>query len=142
MTDEQQIFCFTNGIPGFEKKREFIFVSISPDMSMQLMKTVDEEVTLLVVNPFLFYPEYEWELPESSRLELQIESEHDVEIWSVVTVPEDPHYSTLNLLAPIVLNVNKRLGKQLILHDQPYSSRTPLNREVGGNGHAGAVQAK
>lgn len=142
MKEEQQVFRFANGIPGFEQKREFILHAIDPDLPMQLMKTPDDEVSLLVADPFLFYPEYEWVLSDSSKAELQIDSEGDVEIWSVVTVPEDPRLATINLLAPIVLNVNKRVGKQLILHDQPYSSRMPLNREIGGDAHAGTVETK
>jgi len=96
---------------------------------MKLMRSVGEqEVSLLVASPFIFYPEYEWELAESAKQELGIANEKEVEVWSIITIPDNPAAATINLLAPIVLNRTTKLGKQLILHDQPYSSRAPLNR--------------
>lgn len=129
MTDNSQIYYFEQGIPGFEHLHQFEFTKIGDDLPMQLMKSVeDENISLLVASPFLFYQEYEWELSESAKDELSIKDESDIEVWSVVTVPADPTNATLNLLAPLVLNKNKKVGKQLILHDSNYSSRTPLIR--------------
>ena len=96
---------------------------------MQLMKSIeDEEVSLLVANPFYFYPEYEWVLSDTVKQELQIESEQDVEVWTIITVPVAPSKATINLLAPLVLNPNNQAGKQVILHDSEYTTRSPLIR--------------
>ena len=129
MSNVDTIFHFAQGIPGFEQLKKFEFEDIGADIPMKLMRSVGEqEVSLLVASPFIFYPEYEWELAESAKQELGIASEKDVEVWSIITIPDDPAAATINLLAPIVLNRTTKLGKQLILHDQPYSSRAPLNR--------------
>lgn len=130
MSIDEQRYHFAQGIPGFEQIREFEFLDIGQELPMKLMRTVEnEKISLFVASPFLFYPEYEWNLPDSVKQELGILSEADVEIWSVITIVDDPATATINLLAPIVLNVNKRLGKQLILHEQAYSARAPLNRQ-------------
>ncbi|WP_141506476.1 flagellar assembly protein FliW [Paenibacillus luteus] len=130
MRIETVAYHFSQGIPGFEHLQQFVFVEIGDDLPMKLMKAVDDQdVSLLVTSPFLFYPEYEWDLPESSKEELKLQVEGDIQIWTIVTVLEDPSKATINLMAPIVLNTKNNQGKQLILHDSTYSPRTPLIRE-------------
>lgn len=129
MNTELFIYQFEQGIPGFEHLNQFVFEEVGNDLPMKLMKAVeDQDISLLVASPFLFYSDYEWELPDSTKEELSINYEEEIEIWSIVTVPSDLEKATINLLAPIVLNSRTRLGKQLILHDNTYSSRAPLNR--------------
>lgn len=129
MSADSSVFYFEQGIPGFEHLRQFVFSELDEGLPMKVMTSLDDhEISLIVVSPFFFYPEYEWELSESAKQELQIQREEDVEIWSVLTVPEELTQATINLMAPLVLNQNKKIGKQLILHDSLYSSRAPLNR--------------
>jgi flagellar assembly factor FliW len=126
---EQFSYKFDQGIPGFEHLTQFIFEEVGEDLPMKLMKsTEDMAVSLLVASPFLFYPDYEWELADTVKQELSINKEEDVEVWSVITVSTDFANATINLLAPIVLNSRTLKGKQLILHDNTYSSRAPLNQ--------------
>ncbi|MGO4180747.1 flagellar assembly protein FliW [Paenibacillus sp. MCAF9] len=129
MNTEQLIYQFEQGIPGFEHLNDFVFEEVGNDLPMKLMKaSEDETISLLVASPFLFYPDYEWELPETVKQELSINGEEDVEVWSVITISTDFANATINLLAPIILNKRTLAGKQLILHDNTYSSRAPLNR--------------
>ncbi|RCW44815.1 flagellar assembly protein FliW [Paenibacillus prosopidis] len=129
MNVDSPVFLFDQGIPGFENLRQFIFLEIEGNIPMRLMKSLeDQHISLLVVSPFFIYPEYEWELSEPVKQELLIKTEADVEVWSIVTLPAEPSQATLNLLAPLVLNRNEKVGKQLILHDSTYSSRAPLIR--------------
>lgn len=129
MSTESTVYVFENGIPGFEHLQQFAFSEIEGELPMKLMKSVeDEEISLLIVSPFFIYPEYEWELSESSKQELFIHTEADIEIWSIITIPSEPMQATINLMAPLVLNKNKKIGKQLILHENHFSSRAPLIR--------------
>ncbi|OBZ09941.1 flagellar assembly protein FliW [Bacillus sp. FJAT-26390] len=123
------VYHFEQGIPGFEHLHHFVFSDLEQELPIKLMQSVDDqEISLLIVNPFFFYPEYEWELSDSAKQELQIQTEQDIEIWSILTMATEPSEATINLLAPLVLNPNQMTGKQLILHDSTYSSRAPLNR--------------
>lgn len=129
MNVDVPVFYFEQGIPGFEHLNNFTFAEIGDELPMKLMKSVeDTEISLLVASPFLFYPEYEWELSESAKQKLLIHTERDIEVWTIVTVLADPAQATINLLAPIVLNANNKVGMQLILHGNTYSSRAPLIR--------------
>ncbi|MBD2868413.1 flagellar assembly protein FliW [Paenibacillus arenilitoris] len=126
---DSSVFYFEQGIPGFEHLHQFAFADLEVSPPMKLMQSVEDmEISLIVVSPFFIYPEYEWILSEAAKEELQIQSEQEVEIWTVLTVPVDPAAATINLMAPIVLNANKKTGKQVILHDSTYSSKSPINR--------------
>ncbi|WP_201002383.1 flagellar assembly protein FliW [Paenibacillus glycanilyticus] len=120
-------YQFDNGIPGFEHLQQFVLSEVEGEMPVRLMQSVeDENIAFLIASPFFFYNDYEWDLPDSVVQELKLDDEKDVEVWSVVTLNKDPNKSTINLLAPIVLNKRTKRGKQHIIHDHAYSSRAPL----------------
>ncbi len=126
--EQEVVFHFAQGIPGFEHIHKFVLEEIEPELPMRLLKATDEEaISLLVASPFIFYSAYEWELSATDKNELRIQSQEDIEVWSIITVPSNSNEATINLMAPIVLNKQQMLGKQLILHESGYSPRAPLN---------------
>ncbi|WP_083676185.1 flagellar assembly protein FliW [Paenibacillus sp. FSL H8-0548] len=126
MMTEQNIH-FKYGIPGFENLQQFVMTEVEGDLPMKLLKPVNHnEISFLIASPFYFRADYEWDLPQSVMDELEIADETDVEIWSILTIPADPKEATLNLLAPLVFNKTKRLGKQHIIHNSSFSARAPL----------------
>lgn len=126
MNNESQVYYFENGIPGFDHLQQFELLDLGGEIPLKIMKSKEDDITLFLANPFFIYPDYEWDLSDSAKQELSIQSEADIEVWSVITVPTNPELATLNLMAPLVLNVREKLGKQIILHDENYSSRAPL----------------
>lgn len=126
LSNESQVFHFEQGIPGFEHLRQFELMDLEGKIPLKIMKAVEDDISLFLANPFFIYPDYEWDLSNSAKQELSIQSEADIEVWSIITVPTDPTLATINLMAPIVLNVRNKVGKQIILHDENYSSRAPL----------------
>jgi len=121
---EEQLYHFPKGIPGFEDKQDFALVDPEDGPFVYLQSTRSSELAFLVADPFLFYPGYEFELPEGEIKELQVESQ--VVVRCILTLKEPMEKSTMNLLAPIVLNPEKRLGKQVVLHQTKYQTRHPL----------------
>ena len=135
---EQDIVRFERGLPGFEELKRFVFVEPEPDLPFSFLQSVDDaDVAFIVTNPFLFYPDYEFELTEPTQEELNIRSERDVAVWSVVTVRGQAAEATINLLAPIVVNVKDKRGRQIVLHDSGYGTKHPLFREKPPAAEAG-----
>lgn len=120
-------YQFDNGIPGFEHLQQFVLSEVEGEMPVRLMQSVeDENIAFLIASPFYFYRDYEWDLPDSVMQELELTDEKDVEVWSIITFNKDPKMSTINLLAPIILNTASKRGKQHIIHEHAFSSRAPL----------------
>ncbi|MBQ3033460.1 MAG: flagellar assembly protein FliW, partial [Deferribacterales bacterium] len=59
-------------------------------------------------------------------VKLAISDMKEVKIFCIVVVPEDPKKSTANLRAPLVINFEKKLAKQIILDDDTWKIKTPL----------------
>lgn len=122
--NESEVYRFEKGIPGFEDKTKFIMLDQEEAPFYYLQSTEEEELAFVVVDPFLFYPEYEFELPDSEKEELKIGSE--LVIRCVLTLNKQIERSTINLLAPIVFNPEQRRGKQIVLHQTNYQTKHPL----------------
>lgn len=121
--EEDQVLQFAKGIPGFDGETEFLLIDHEgPFVYLQSVK--DKNLIFLLADPFYFYPSYEFELPEGDKEELVIEDL--VKVYGIVTLKEEVKQSTINLLAPIVINPEKRLGKQVVLHQTAYQTRHSL----------------
>lgn len=144
------IYSFPNGIPGFEEERRFVIVKPDAGSPFAYFQSVDRSsLVFLVADPFTFFPSYDFEIAEQVKDELAIRTREDVGVWCIVTVPERMEDATANLLAPIILNVTERKGRQMILAEVPYLTKHALfadvasvTQESGGEDVAGAHTKK
>jgi flagellar assembly factor FliW len=125
--EPQEVYEFPQGIPGFEEYHRFIIVQPNAELQFCYLQSVEESgLALLVCNPFLFFKDYDFQLSEAYQQELRITEEKDVVVWSVVTINWQSNEATMNLLAPIVVNIREKRGKQIILHDSEYRTKHNL----------------
>lgn len=130
--NEEGIITFPDGLPGFEELTKFIFIQESAEQSFAYMQSVEDgDVSFIIVNPFLFFEDYEFDLSDEEQAELQIENADDLNIWSIMNVTDSLENATLNLLAPIIVNFNARLGKQIIIQNTSYQTKHFLNLNRG-----------
>jgi len=118
---EKDIYQFPKGLPGFEDETRFALIPWEDTPFSYLQSIREKELSFLLVSPFTFAPEYSFELGEVDKEELQIEEQ--VSVFSLVTIHSQANKSTMNLLAPIVLNPDLGLGKQVVLHHSQYDTR-------------------
>lgn len=121
---DEQIYHFQKGLPGFEQETEFAVIDLKEGEFSYLQSLKTEELAFLLTDPFVFFPHYEFELPEPEAEELEIQQ--SVVVRAIVTLRETLDESTLNLLAPIVFNPDNNSGKQVVLHNTAYSTRQLL----------------
>lgn len=119
--EKEQIFLFERGIPGFEEHTRFSLLPLTDTPFSYLQSLQESEVALLVTDPFLFFPNYEFDLPEGVVEELDLGS--SIVIRCIVTLKKDVKQSTINLLGPVIFNLDNRLAKQVILHSTDYHPR-------------------
>lgn len=133
--EESKIIHFPSGIPGFLDELDFVLLDIPGNPIFQFLQSLkSEELAFVVVNPYQFHKEYTIELDESTINSLEIKSEKDVLILTIVTVKEPFETSTMNLKAPIVINLEKMLGKQYILNTDEYQSKASLKTATAQKG--------
>lgn len=117
-TAEQDVLYFSDGLPGFPRSRNFSLVSMSEESPFQVLQSLDEaDVSFIVTVPWLFFPDYDFELSELEQSELGITTVEETVVFSPVTLDAEQQRIYLNLLGPIVINSTTRQGRQVVLVD-------------------------
>lgn len=117
---------FEEGLPGFSHLQFFRLVQEeqgNPFYSLQSLE--DTEVGFWVVDPFSFFRDYQFILQNHAKHALKIENDSSVLVLNIVTVRQDGQV-TVNLKAPIIINKENRMARQIILNDESYQVRQPL----------------
>ncbi|MDQ0660000.1 flagellar assembly protein FliW [Paenibacillus sp. W2I17] len=118
---DEDVYQFPKGLPGFDEETEFALVPWEETPFSYLQSTREPGLAFLLVNPFTFVPDYCFELGEVDKEELEIIEQ--VSVYSMVTIHSQANKSTMNLLAPVVLNPEQHVGKQVVLHQSSYDTR-------------------
>lgn len=123
--DENHIITFPEALPGFAEEREFVLIPLaenSPFGYLQSIKTMD--LCLVVADPFAFFVDYEIELDAESLIKLKIiDGKTNFALYNILTIPEDFKQTTANLLAPIIINADKKTGLQFIASNSDYTTK-------------------
>ena len=117
--NEVNHIVFKEGIPGFEKDKRFIIIPVEEEGPFYYLQSLDSELCLFIVDPFIFFPDYQIDLPDEQVEDLGKEEARDkLVVYVVITLHENFKCSTANLMAPIIINVITRKGIQYILQNQ------------------------
>ena len=134
---EEQIFRFPHGLPGFAHEKAFALLPYEPDSPFFLLQsTTNPDLTFELVDPFTYFKDYSFELPDEMAQELGLSDENPPLIFCIVTVRGELAQMTANLKAPLVINTQTRTALQLVLDGTSYTMRErlfpPTQTEKGG----------
>lgn len=126
--DEKRIVTFKDGIPGFEKEHEFIILPYDEESPYYFMQSLNSpDLAFLLTIPFLFFPDYTFEVNDETLNELEIKDGDNIFYYSIITIPNGSiRYMTTNLFAPIVLNTSNMKAKQIALEKSKYTTKERL----------------
>lgn len=123
---EDQIYEFALGLAGFEDHHRFALISETDSPVEWLQSLDDPRVSFSLLEPFLFYPEYGFELSDADAQALGLCGPEEALVRCVLTVQEEAEETTANLVAPIVLNQRGRVGRQVLLQETNMPLRYPV----------------
>jgi flagellar assembly factor FliW len=128
----EEVFEFPWGLPGFSNLRRWIALTVESQTSFVWLQSLDDPaVALPTIDPYFVFEQYEPKLPAYVAPALDISGPSDFVILCVVVATPDAKEMSLNLMAPIVLNLRNRKGRQIPLENSGYSVREPLPRKPG-----------
>jgi flagellar assembly factor FliW len=121
--DEKDIISFSEGLPGFPDEKSFIFLPYGPESPFAFLQSVTEpSLTFLIVEPFAFFADYQFEIEDALLAELELSEGVMPQIYSIITVPDNLEAMTANLLAPLIFNRRGGKAAQIILTSSPYTT--------------------
>src|SRR5699024_3278690 len=125
---ETTIIHFLSGVPGFQEEKEFVLLDIPGNELLQVLQSVQTaDLAFIVANPHDFYNDYAFSLDDPILDALQINEEKEVVILSILTIQEPFNQSTINLKAPIIINADKKYGKQYIINEEAFSLKANIS---------------
>jgi flagellar assembly factor FliW len=128
--DERQRISFPLGLLGFEPLKEYVLLDAERQPFYWLQSLDVEQVAFIVINPFLFRPDYEMDIDDDDLRDIGLSGPEKALIFAVVTLPPDGGPMTANLQGPLVINRDTRTGKQAVLTDPRWKTKHDILGEL------------
>lgn len=104
------------GFPGLEDCRQWVLLADAENDALGWLQSVNRpETALPVVSPRRFVPDYRFHAYRSELAPLELASLDEAHVLAVVA--EHEGRLTLNLKAPIVVNIRTRAARQIVVND-------------------------
>ena len=130
---DPEVVILPEGLMGFEDLRKFFIVDPSDDTMILWFQSMDRsDVAFPMLEPKIFRQDYRVKLSASELRSLKLVAMDRAEtlVYSILTIPEDPRLMTANLKAPLVINVNAGVGRQVVLQENEYSVKCSMYKEL------------
>ena len=126
--EESRIFKFALPIIGFNELRDFVILDLNKDNFFKWLQSVeDPALAFPIVSVFNMEIDYSIDLPDNIVEALRIKNVETLLVMNIASIPQDnPQGATINLLAPIVFNLDERLAGQVVLSGSGYDISFPL----------------
>lgn len=120
--EQDKIICFQNGIIGFPDCKQFTLIFDEEEdgarKSISWLQSLDEpSFALPVIDPLVVKGDYNPQVEHELMKGLGSLTEENTYVLVTVTVPADIKKLSVNLRAPIVINVEELNAEQLIVDD-------------------------
>jgi len=117
---------FAEGLPGFQECHDWVLLADGRNAALAWLQSVDRpEVAVAVVSPRRYVPGYRLHVARRELETLEIKDLHAARV--LVILGKSGRSVTLNLKAPVVINLDRRLGRQVIANGD-----LPVQHEVLG----------
>ena len=124
---ENQIITIPSGLIGFSEDRRFVIREDEAAKPFLWLQSVDNDaLAFVMIEPHITISNYELELTNDHLKKLNAEKTEDLSVYSLVTMAKKMEDVTINLQGPLLFNLEKRLGLQIIVQDGRYSTRHSL----------------
>ena len=118
--EKDAVYEFPEGIPAFEEARRFSLLSTDEIKPFLYLKSLDVDgLGFVCIDPFMIYSGYLARISAADMIKLELRDASEAIVLSFVTVQQNPQENTANLLAPIIINLRNRRGRQVILDKYP-----------------------
>ena len=125
--DEKRVVQFPDGLLGFPEAKDYAILSHKPGSPFLWLQSICRpDLAFVMVEAFAVKEGYLEDLPPETR-ELVRDKEKKVDVFALVTIPPgEVEQMTVNLLGPLLIDVENRIGRQVILEKSGCSHRHPL----------------
>ncbi|MCW1360528.1 flagellar assembly protein FliW [Campylobacter sp. US33a] len=106
-------------ILGFEETKT-MELSIIDEVFVRLKSLDGKDFSFVMMSPYLIRPDYEFDIPTYYQELLELTPETKMQVYTIVAINKTIEESTVNFLAPIVINLENNSLTQVILDTVTY----------------------
>lgn len=123
--DETLIITVPEGILGFEDFTRYIILDhLDKESPFKWFQSIDDpSLAFVITDPLIFVPTYKAKVPKEEVSSIDLSDASKALIVVIVNIKRDHSEITVNLQGPIVINVEKKLAKQMVIRGSEYSVR-------------------
>ena len=124
--ESDDMLRFPAGLLGLEDCRDWALLADPASTAVAWLQSVDRpEIALAVVSPRRFVPDYQMRVARQELEPLALDSPESAGVLAIVGKTD--HSMTLNLKAPLVINLQTRAGRQVLTNGE-----LPVRYELAG----------
>jgi flagellar assembly factor FliW len=123
--DESRLIHFPKGILGFPDQHDYALIQTAENSVFYWLQSVDRpNLAFVVCDPRLFIPDYAAPVKQDDLAQIGLADPSAAQVFVIVNKVNT--MLTGNLQGPLVVNVETREAKQLVLSDRRFATRHPL----------------
>ena len=112
----EDVFMFPYGLIGLEHCRRWVLLSEAENDAVGWLQSENQpETALAVISPRRFLPDYQIRVNRGQLAPLELSGIDQAFVLNILAKNEGR--LTVNLKAPLIINLNRRLGRQVITTD-------------------------
>jgi len=128
---EKEVIILPKGVLGFSQLTQYVILERKEFVPFKWLQSVeDSNVAFVITDPLHLFPNFKLEINEKELEELNYTNSRDLVTYVIVTVPQDVTQASADLLGPLVINSKKRLAKQAVMPNSPYTTKHYLLDEL------------
>ena len=130
---EKDVILMKDGLVGLPAFKRWILMEMDPPMPLKWLQSLDNpEFRLPVTEPEYFNPDFAFDMDDKYVAALDHPVAEDLAVMIVTTVHPGGEKITGNMVAPIVLDIEKRIGVQCVLDDKNLTMHQEINYALFG----------
>ena len=129
--EENRIFNFVMPIIGFDMLHKFIILDPNKDTLFKWLQSVeDPALAFPIISVSALNLDYTIDLPDNIVETLDIKNVESLLVMNITSIPQDnPKGTTINLLAPLIFNLDNQNAAQVVLSGSGYDISYPMFKE-------------
>ena len=129
--DDNEIITAPFGIIGFPELKRYCFVDAGDETLILWLQSIENpDISFPLLEPKIFKSDYKVRLSASELRELKLETVSQAAVFSILTIPEHVMQMTANLKAPLVLNLDLKIAKQVVLQENEYQIKHEMFKDL------------
>ena len=128
--DENRIFEFVLPIIGFDTLKKFVILEPGKETLFKWLQSVDDPALAFpIISVSTLNIDYSIDLSDNVVDKLEVTSAESLLVMNITSIPQDdPKGTTINLLAPLIFNVDTQKAGQIVLSGSGYDISYPMFR--------------